>query len=323
LFKLFTGIGFASSALLFRLRRLVRPETTITDTPASELSDLAPRRVLPLEDEPTTLIARYLFPTERYRGEWRRHWISPAKSAAVVLLYAVLGIWAAQLRVKPQYADDLTTWICVASPLLLLWQLPRWYFDRLTLTNKRLMLVRGVVNRRVEMMPLLRVTDIRYVQTPLGRVLGYGTFENESASWRRPVRRIRDMPHPGELYLRIVEEMYEPLAVEARLGRDGDDDLSDLGYATPDVDSTYDIDEDDLVLPSRQQKSHPNNHSADQIDALIANIQALVEILHDRASAPAAPPAPRSANRRQGRVDGNTADSGDAQTEDPPRTPRR
>src|SRR3982751_6203108 len=34
-----------------------------------------PRRVLPLEDEPTTLVARYLFPTERYRGEWKRHWI--------------------------------------------------------------------------------------------------------------------------------------------------------------------------------------------------------------------------------------------------------
>jgi hypothetical protein len=44
-----------------------------------ELSGLddggGPRRVLPLEDEPTTLVARYLFPTERYRGEWKRHWI--------------------------------------------------------------------------------------------------------------------------------------------------------------------------------------------------------------------------------------------------------
>ena len=36
---------------------------------------MAPRRVLPLEDEPSTLVARYLFPTERYRGEWKRHWI--------------------------------------------------------------------------------------------------------------------------------------------------------------------------------------------------------------------------------------------------------
>ena len=31
--------------------------------------------MLPLEDEPSSLVARYLFPTERYRGEWKRHWI--------------------------------------------------------------------------------------------------------------------------------------------------------------------------------------------------------------------------------------------------------
>ena len=36
---------------------------------------VGPRRVLPLEDEPSPLVARYLFPTERYRGEWKRHWI--------------------------------------------------------------------------------------------------------------------------------------------------------------------------------------------------------------------------------------------------------
>jgi len=42
-----------------------------------------PRRVLPLEDEPTTLVARYLFPTERYRGEWKRHWIHLSTPLAV------------------------------------------------------------------------------------------------------------------------------------------------------------------------------------------------------------------------------------------------
>src|SRR5690349_20801983 len=36
---------------------------------------VGPRRVLPLADEPSSLVARYLFPTERYRGEWRKHWI--------------------------------------------------------------------------------------------------------------------------------------------------------------------------------------------------------------------------------------------------------
>src|SRR5437660_4288988 len=34
-----------------------------------------PRRVLPVEPEPSSYVARYLFPTEKYRGEWKRHWI--------------------------------------------------------------------------------------------------------------------------------------------------------------------------------------------------------------------------------------------------------
>src|SRR5688572_29046436 len=60
-------------------RTYVRPE--FTEEEDAELDRLnrgstaAPRRVLPLEDEPSSLVARYLFPTERYRGEWKRHWI--------------------------------------------------------------------------------------------------------------------------------------------------------------------------------------------------------------------------------------------------------
>ena len=54
---------------------------------AEELEGLdrggGPRRFLPLEDEPTTLVARYLFPTERYRGEWKRHWIHLAKPIGI------------------------------------------------------------------------------------------------------------------------------------------------------------------------------------------------------------------------------------------------
>src|SRR5690606_19069539 len=56
------------------------------DPPQIDPEELAPlqeaaqaptavRRVLPLEDEASHLVARYLFPTERYRGEWKRHLI--------------------------------------------------------------------------------------------------------------------------------------------------------------------------------------------------------------------------------------------------------
>jgi hypothetical protein len=65
---------------------------------------------------------------------------------------------------------------------------------------------------------------MKYEQSPLGRVLNYGTFRLESAGRIDRMRRLRNVPNPNEIYLRIVEEMYEPAAVEARLGWDYNDE---------------------------------------------------------------------------------------------------
>lgn len=216
LFKLTTGLAFFSAALAVRARRLIsRDRNPLADLPDQLLSG---RRRFVLEDEPSTLVARYLFPTERYRGEWRRHWVHPAKNVAVIAAYAVLGVIVTNQRIKPQYVGWIVTAIVVAAVLLAAFQGLRWFFDRFIITNKRLMSTEGVLTRRVATIPLLRVTDIRYTQSLIGRVLNYGTFTLESASRRNALRKITDLPHPSELYLRLVEEMYEPAAVEARLG---------------------------------------------------------------------------------------------------------
>ena len=86
------------------------------------------------------------------------------------------------------------------------------------------MVVNGIVTRKVAMMPLVRVTDMKYEQTPTGRALNYGTFVLESAGQEQALREIKNLPNPNELYLRVVEEMYEPAAVEARLGREAEEE---------------------------------------------------------------------------------------------------
>src|SRR3954464_10166793 len=185
-----------------------------------------PRRVLPLEDEPTTLVARYLFPTERYPGEGKRPWLhlsTPLLIGAGATL--LLGYLAGFLT--RQHIDGLVTvavliWLGVVGWVA--WRVFDWYFDRFILTNKRVMVVNGIVTRRVAMMPLLRVTDMKYEQSALGRTLNYGPFVLESAGQDQALREVKHLPNPNELYLRVVEEMYEPQAVEARLGKDGDGD---------------------------------------------------------------------------------------------------
>ncbi|MFB9237177.1 PH domain-containing protein [Plantactinospora siamensis] len=192
---------------------------------------LGTRRVLPLEDEPTPLVARYLFPTERYRGEWKRHWVHLATPLVVgILATFILGYLSGFLA--GQNVGALTTvavilWFVVIGWVA--WRVADWYHDRFILTNKRVMVVNGIVTRHVAMMPLARVTDMKYEQSPLGRTLNYGTFVLESAGQEQALREVKHLPNPNELYLRVVEEMYEPQAVEARLGKEADEAKADDG----------------------------------------------------------------------------------------------
>jgi membrane protein YdbS with pleckstrin-like domain len=191
---------------------------------------IGPRRVLPLEDEPSPLVTRYLFPTERYRGEWKRHWIHLTPplligTGATIALGYLSGFLAT--RDGTLTAVAILVWLGIMGWVA--WKVGDWYFDRFILTNKRVMVVNGIITRRVGMMPLLRVTDMKYEQSPLGRMLSYGTFVLESAGQEQALREIKHLPNPNELYLRVVEEMYEPQAVEARLGSSADEAKVDDG----------------------------------------------------------------------------------------------
>jgi membrane protein YdbS with pleckstrin-like domain len=168
--------------------------------------------------QPSDLVRRYLFPTEKFRGEWRRHWIHLIKRLALgVVATFVLGYLAGYFA-KKQVASGLTILIIVWIGVMawVLWDVAEWYYDKFILTNKRVMLIEGVFSRKVAMMPLNRVTDMKYTQSAMGRVLGYGTFEIESAGQEQALRKVENLPNPTDLYLQVVEEMYEPEASEAR-----------------------------------------------------------------------------------------------------------
>jgi membrane protein YdbS with pleckstrin-like domain len=199
----------------------------LKDLPGADIGgSIGVRRVLPLEDEPSPLVSRYLFPTERYRGEWKKHHIHllPPMSIGVIATF-VLGWISGSLAWLNAWGWLI--WVIVLVWLGVMgyvaWRVADWHFDRFILTNKRVMVVRGIITRQVGMMPLLRVTDMKYEQSPLGRMLNYGTFVLESAGQDQALREIDQLPNPNELYLRVVEEMYEPAAVEARYGRDSEE----------------------------------------------------------------------------------------------------
>ncbi|MDA1358551.1 PH domain-containing protein [Glycomyces luteolus] len=170
-------------------------------------------------DVPSPISARYLFPTEKYRGEWRRHWVHLMPWYVIgTLATFIMGLISGMLTKSGANSTGLT--ITVLLWLLILgfvgWKILDWYMDRFILTNKRIMLIQGVITRSVAMMPLGRVTDMKYSQTPMGRMLNYGEFIIESAGQDQALRNVPHLPNPNELYLQMCEEMYEPEAVDER-----------------------------------------------------------------------------------------------------------
>jgi uncharacterized caspase-like protein len=175
------------------------------------------------DSEPSRTVARYLYPTERYRYETRRHWIGP------VTALMIAGWCAGRARltrpgalpfVPDRLSDTLPPgvlrwglWLIAA---VLLYRAVGWFVWRMTLTNRQVMIVRGLLWRRTMTIPLDRVVDAGLSLSPLGRALDYGTLRLSTGTWR--TYRIRRLPNPHDTWLRFVEERFEPAAVEARLG---------------------------------------------------------------------------------------------------------
>ncbi|MFC4334864.1 PH domain-containing protein [Salininema proteolyticum] len=190
------------------------------------------------KDVPSQVSARYLFPTEKYRGEWRRHWVHLLPwyiigTFTTLTLGFIAGLFLKWEDPNQGLALLITVGVWIGVLCAVGWKLIDWYMDRFILTNKRIMLVQGVITREVAMMPLARVTDMKYAQTPMGRMLNYGTFIVESAGQDQALREVAHLPNPNELYLQMVEEMYEPEAVDEREEEEEVDLMAESAEGSP------------------------------------------------------------------------------------------
>jgi uncharacterized membrane protein YdbT with pleckstrin-like domain len=85
-----------------------------------------------------------------------------------------------------------------------------WLNVRYIITNRRVMEVRGIINKHVRDSALEKVNDVELDQSVVGRVLGYGTVQiitgsdigiNKFLRIRNPVRFKREMLNAKELAL--------------------------------------------------------------------------------------------------------------------------
>jgi uncharacterized membrane protein YdbT with pleckstrin-like domain len=165
-------------------------------------------RVVPSETVPAR-VYKHLLPKEVHVFTVRFHPAVLIKPVALLLGgLAIATLLTATIARKDH---DAIAVIWVAWGVLLIWFLAMIYEyldNYFVCTTKRLILVKGVVTRNVNMMPLNKVTDMTFRRSALGQVLGYGEFIIESAGPNTVLQRVDHLPYPEQLYLEVCAVLF-------------------------------------------------------------------------------------------------------------------
>jgi uncharacterized membrane protein YdbT with pleckstrin-like domain len=131
-----------------------------------------------------------------------------ASTFLLFLGFLVIGFLLLVLFREHPVGESVAIFFLIFSVLWFLWYVLDWYFEELIVTNRRVLLISGVLNRKVGVMPLIKVTDLTFVQPFSGRFLGYGTFIIESAGQDQALSRIAFVPKPVLRYQEISRTLF-------------------------------------------------------------------------------------------------------------------
>jgi hypothetical protein len=160
---------------------------------------------------------RYLIPTEKIIFMIHRHWITLAVPVLTVIAgLFIVGTVVVQLPGNPAHIIDIAILLWILSILWLLFEIEERHHEVFLATDRRLMLVHGLVTRMVDIMPMSKVTDMRYDRTVWGKLFGYGIYILESAGQDQALSSINFIPDPDLHYQQISEVIFSP--PQRRLG---------------------------------------------------------------------------------------------------------
>jgi len=165
-------------------------------------------RVVPNETVPAR-VYKHLLPTESQVITVRFHPAVLIKPVALCLAGLALAGLLSTTIARSDGAVLLVIWLAWLVLLLrLLWKAVNWSVDYFVVTSERLLLTRGFLTRRVNMMPLSKVTDMSFKRSFQGRLLGYGEFIVESAGQDQALRNVEYIPYPEQLYLLVCGMLF-------------------------------------------------------------------------------------------------------------------
>ena len=167
-------------------------------------------RMGPNTDRVPASVNRYLLPHERQVVSVHQHPAVLSGRIFFVLVGFVAAVWLS-ISVAPGNGTALLI-IWFLWGLLLAWlavKVVDWSLNYFVVTSQRLLLAQGFIVRKVNMMPLAKVTDMSFQRTAVGQILGYGEFIVESAGQDQALRNVRFLPHPEQLYLEVCALIFK------------------------------------------------------------------------------------------------------------------
>jgi len=158
----------------------------------------------PNADNVPAQVNRYLLPHERQVITVHQHPAVLIKPVGFLLGGLILAAW---LSLEVAHGNsDVIIGIWAAFGVLLAWTIGKivdWWMNYFVVTSQRMLLAQGILVRKVNMMPLTKVTDMSFKRTGPGRILGYGEFVVESAGQDQALSNVKFLPYPEQLYLEV------------------------------------------------------------------------------------------------------------------------
>jgi membrane protein YdbS with pleckstrin-like domain len=148
--------------------------------------------------------------TDRILLPHETNWIIVRRHPVILIApIAAVMVWAAAIAV-------LTSWLSLNPVALLIlwlawlvllvraiWKAASWRAGNFIVTAERILFIKGVLARDVSMIPIARISDISFRRSITGRILGYGSFAIEVTDTSQPIRSIKFLPYPEQLYIEV------------------------------------------------------------------------------------------------------------------------
>jgi len=161
-------------------------------------------RLVPNTDTVPASVNRYLLPHERQVITVHQHPAMLIRPIFEVLIGLAIAGWLSNSVASGNGTAILIIWILWGLLFLrLVVKVFEWAETYFVVTSQRFLLATGIVTRKVNMMPLAKVTDMSFQRSAMGRLLGYGEFVLESAGQDQALNRVDYLPYPEQLYLEV------------------------------------------------------------------------------------------------------------------------